>query len=118
LNHFKVAGVVTAEEHAKKLEAEGLTKAKAARIGKRRAEEGLAKSKAAQLIATDLLGQEQEGRTEARTIATEDRLIDRTIETEKRARIDKDKDLEPVLLGRHRPNAGSYIPNQRREILC
>ena len=97
LNHFKVAGVVTAEEHAKKLEAEGLTKAKAARIGKRRAEEGLAKSKAAQLIATDLLGQEQEGRTEARTIATEDRLIDRTIETEKRARIDKDKDLEPAL---------------------
>jgi urease gamma subunit len=97
LNHFKVAGVVTAEEHAKKLEAEGLTKAKAARIGKRRAEEGLAKSKAAQLIATDLLNQEQEGRTEERTIATEDRLIDRTIAAEGRARIDKDKDLEPAL---------------------
>lgn len=97
LNHFKVAGVVTAEEHAEKLEAEGLTKAKAARIGKRRAEEGLAKSKAAQLIATNLLGQEQEGRTETRTIATEDRLIDRTIAAEERARTDKDKDLEPAL---------------------
>tara|TARA_R110000796_G_scaffold16924_2_gene52466 strand:- start:2886 stop:4286 length:1401 start_codon:yes stop_codon:yes gene_type:complete len=116
LNHFKVAGVVTAEEHAEKLEAEGLTKAKAARMGKRRAEEGLAKSKAAQLIATDLLGQEQEGRTETRTIATEDRLIDRTIAAEKRAKILSDGTFksEPYWDGKDPTRVRNLLTNGER----
>lgn len=95
-NKLGIGNVVTAEEHAAKLESQGLSKARAARLAKKREAAGLANTRAAQMIAQNQFGIEGEGRQEERTVNAEDRALQRQIDKEQRTIAEADKAREPV----------------------